>query len=395
MASPKHIILAATLVLLNDPGHAQVFTCGTHVPDSDNLDRLSDASRGGTGLKVIPMIFHVLHTGGSENIGDAQIHNAVDVLNEDYRMHAGDTLAIYPGDTVVTADAQVAFCLATIDPNGEATNGIDRIYSELTHDGMDPAAKLNPWPRASYLNIWVVRSAGTTWGFALNPADAEVLPDQDGVVMRYNYLGGIGASSSILRHTFTHEVGHFLDLLHPWDLPTGFGTCGDDLVSDTPITSPDIYCPTNIADCAPPTVQYLPNFMNFYACQQMFTAGQTVRIRACLNSSVAERNNLWTEANQAATGTCFPLGVAETGGTYSFQVGPNPFQGVVRISRVKPGKANVQVYDAHGSLEFDRLLTIDASGACDLDLSCIAQSGLYLLRITGIGGVGSTTLLRE
>lgn len=387
-------LMIAALCLLCATSQAQL-VCGAAVPERVDLMRPVNGSRGGEDLKVIPVVFHVLHLDGPENISDAQINDALAALNEAYHMPADDTLGIFPGNSVVTADAQVAFCLATIDPQGGPTSGIDRIHSELTNDGSDPSAKLNLWPRASYLNIWVVRSSGSTWGYALHPVDADALPEEDGVVIAHNYCGGIGTSQASLRHTLTHEVGHYLDLLHPWEIPTGFGNCGDDLVSDTPITSPGIYCPTDISVCAPPTIEHLPNFMNFYACQRMFTAGQTDRIQACLNSPLAERNKLWTEANIAATGACLPTGISEMQNARRVTVRPNPFRTKVEITGCKPGAIKVQLYDARGVLCLDRSLKVDARGILELDLSELVHSGPYVLRLSDGSEVVSLRLLRE
>lgn len=388
------LILVTVLPLLSTTTEAQI-VCGTSVPDRPGLMRPAIAQKGGAGLKVIPVVVHVLHTNGPENISDAQIMDGLAALNEAYHMQAGDTLGTFPANTVVTADAQVAFCLATIDPQGEHTSGIDRIHSELTNDGTNPAAKLNPWPRASYLNIWVVSSAGATSGFALYPVDADALPEQDGVVILHNYFGGIGTGSTNLRHTLSHEVGHYLNLLHPGDIPTGSGNCGDDLVSDTPITSLGFTCPMNVSVCAPPTIEYLPNFMNFYACQKMFTAGQAERIQACLNSPLAERNSLWTEANIAATGACLPTGLVEMRSTRTVAVLPNPFQDKVRITGCSPGTIQVQLYDVRGALLFDRSLSVDAFGMLELDLSGMSEPGLYLLHLSDSSGKVSVRVVRE
>lgn len=388
------LIAVTVLSLLSTTSEAQL-PCGTPVPDRVDLMRPVTAQRGGVGLKVIPVVVHVLHTNGSENISDAQILDGLAALNEAYHMPAGDTLGAFPANTVVTADAQVAFCLAAIGPQGEPTSGIDRIHSELTNDGTNPAAKLNPWPRANYLNIWVVRSAGSASGYSLSPVDADALPEQDGVVILHNYFGSIGTSSPSLRHTLSHEIGHYLDLLHPWDIPTGFGNCGDDLVDDTPITSLGITCPMNVSVCAPPTIEYLPNFMNFYACQKMFTAGQAGRIQACLNSRLAERNSLWTEENIAATGACLPTGLSEVRSVRTVTAVPNPFQDKVRITGCTPGTTKAQLYDARGALLFDLSLSVDALGILELDLSGMTEPGLYVLHISDSSGLVSVRVVRE
>jgi len=45
------------------------------------------------------------------------------------------------------------------------------------------------------------------------------------------------------------------------------------------------------------------NFMEYSYLNSMFTEGQKIRMHAALNSPIANRNNLWTQANLIATGT--------------------------------------------------------------------------------------------
>src|SRR5258705_9220048 len=45
---------------------------------------------------VIPVVFHVLHNYGPENISKAQIIDCIDALNEDFRKRNADTINIVP-----------------------------------------------------------------------------------------------------------------------------------------------------------------------------------------------------------------------------------------------------------------------------------------------------------
>ena len=74
-------------------------------------------------VKMIPIVVHVFHEGGTENISDAQIQSQITVLNEDFGKLVGTN---GDGNGV---DTEVRFCLAKIDPNGKCTNGIVRIKS--------------------------------------------------------------------------------------------------------------------------------------------------------------------------------------------------------------------------------------------------------------------------
>ena len=85
---------------------------------------LSTDARSGN-VKIIPVVVHIFHQGGPENISDAQVQSQIQVLNEDYRKLPGTN---GDGNGV---DMEVQFCLAHIGPDGECTNGIVRIHSPL------------------------------------------------------------------------------------------------------------------------------------------------------------------------------------------------------------------------------------------------------------------------
>ena len=78
---------------------------------------------------IIPVVVHVIHNGQAigtaPNITDAQVQSQITVLNQDFRKMLGT-----PGGTStnpVATDIQIEFVLAKVDPNGNPTNGIDRV----------------------------------------------------------------------------------------------------------------------------------------------------------------------------------------------------------------------------------------------------------------------------
>ncbi|MGB1316679.1 MAG: T9SS type A sorting domain-containing protein, partial [Flavobacteriales bacterium] len=75
----------------------------------------------------------------------------------------------------------------------------------------------------------------------------------------------------------------------------------DDLVGDTPNTIGWSSCNQNSASCEN-VRDNVQNTMDYSYCNVMFTEGQKTRMRAALNSPIANRNNLWTPANLIATG---------------------------------------------------------------------------------------------
>ncbi|MDB5284517.1 MAG: hypothetical protein JWO06_3592, partial [Bacteroidota bacterium] len=265
------------------------------------------SSRDGMGNIVIPIVFHIIHQGGPENISDAQIINEVNILNRDYNKQNADTSAVVPSFVNIVASVGVHFRLATIDPNGNCTNGIDRIYSDQTFEGND-YSKLNGWPREKYLNVWVVsKMMNGVAGYAYYPGSVSTLlnaPNMDGVIILSGYIGSIGSSDSLTSRALTHEIGHYLNLKHPWGDNNSPGVaCGDDDVDDTPITRGSTFCDLTLSYCNPPIIENVQNYMDYSYCSVMFTEGQKARMLAALASDVSGRNNLYSDANLIATGT--------------------------------------------------------------------------------------------
>ena len=257
-------------------------------------------------IYIIPIVFHIIHQGGSENISDAQVYDEVRILNEDFRMLNATAANTVPAFQSIAADCEIEFRLAQKDPNGVCTNGIDRILSAETNIG-DDNSKLNPWPRNKYLNVWVVKamSSGAA-GYAYLPGTA--FPSTvDGVIILSGYIGAIGTGTPLRSHALTHEVGHFLNLLHPWGNTNdpGIDCSGSDNVSDTPQTEGWTSCNLSGATCGS-ALDNVQNFMEYAYCPTMYTAGQKSRMRTAINSTTGQRSSLWTTSNLAATGVSLP-----------------------------------------------------------------------------------------
>ena len=87
-------------------------------------------AKGGIQLVTIPVVVHVLWNDPIENISAAQIQSQIDILNEDFRLLNSDSLDSSHPFWQFTADTEIEFCLATRDPNGNATSGITRTYTD-------------------------------------------------------------------------------------------------------------------------------------------------------------------------------------------------------------------------------------------------------------------------
>lgn len=258
---------------------------------------------GGPPTYIIPVVFHIIHDYGSENITNAQVLDAVSILNRDYRKNNADTSFIVPAFTAIATDTKIEFRLANLDPNGNCTNGIDRLASPETYVG-DDGSKLNYWPRNKYLNIWVVKiiTSGAA-GYAYLPGGAP-LAAVDGIIILSNYVGSIGTGNLATSRALTHEVGHFLGLEHVWGFTNSPGvSCGDDGINDTPETEGWTTC--NLANndvCNPNIEENVQNYMEYSYCTRMYTNDQKGAMFYTLTHAAGQRNGLPTASNLVATG---------------------------------------------------------------------------------------------
>ena len=318
----RKILFASTLLLATLHADAQR-TCGTSqavqislqnhpelLVQREELESFTSTyeDNGERVVRVIPIVFHVIHNYGVENISKEQILDAVRIINEDYRLLNEDQTDVIPAFSGIVADAEVEFRLAKIDPSGNCTDGITRTVSELTYSADNNVKALVSWPRNKYLNVWVVdKISFGAGGYAYLPGSAPSA-SEDGIVVLHEQLGSIGTSggSNFSARTLTHEIGHFLNLNHPWggsNSPGEAGNCNtDDNVTDTPNTIGvgNQTCDLGQTTCG--SLDNVQNYMDYSTCAVMFTQGQKTRMQATLSSNTAGRSSLWSAANLTATG---------------------------------------------------------------------------------------------
>jgi len=197
-------------------------------------------------IYYIPVVFHVIASSidAEENIGLDLIENAISKLNSDFRTFDGAQLPV-----------TIEFILAKVDPDGNCTNGVVRpAFTNLTFSvnnpgGLttmpEPVKQHSIWDPSRYLNIWTVHDIGGVGAYSSFPFVG--IPENQGVVSEYNEI----------ERSLSHEVGHFLGLLHPHGCG---GDCDDicgaddeeakalnDFVSDTPPGFDP--SPVNFDDC--------------------------------------------------------------------------------------------------------------------------------------------------
>ncbi|OUV69993.1 MAG: hypothetical protein CBC83_09305 [Flavobacteriales bacterium TMED123] len=284
---------------------------------------------------TIPVVVHVVYNTSQQNISDNQIQSQINVLNADYRRTNVDAMMTPSVWASIAADCEIEFCLATTDPNGNSTNGITRTqtsnssFSLQSNDVKSSSAGgKDAWPNADYLNIWVCNLSGGILGYATPPSGWGGVSQNDGVVVGYRYFGTIGTAQSPYNkgRTATHEVGHWLNLDHVWG--SGFGSCGNDNVSDTPTQEESNYgCPSfphNANSCGTSNANgdMFMNYMDYTndGCMNMFTQGQKTRMIAAINQS---RPNLLNH-NLCAGSTPQPCTPITPPVTEDFQSGTLP-----------------------------------------------------------------------
>ena len=275
---------------------------------------------------TVPVVFHIIHTGGANNTSDAQVLDALRVINEDFSKTNADTASVIPFFQGRYANVGFQLKLARLDPNGNCTTGITRTYSTDTNIGDDRVKSLVGWDPNKYLNVWVCTNANGAGGYAYLPCTGGAV---DGIVIRNGQFGSIGTAcgANFCTRSLTHEIGHYFGLPHTWggsNTPGLLSNCGlDDGIADTPNTIGSSGCNLAFAPCTDPLtglpeLANVQNYMDYASCTRMFTRGQRAVMRAALQLGC--RQTLVSPANLLATGTsagyaapaCAPVVAFET-----------------------------------------------------------------------------------
>ena len=296
--------------LENEPGLKELRKQYLEQADSIRLENF--LSKASNEIHIIPVVVHIMHTGGNSNISDEQVFDALRIINEDFKKLNSDTSAVVDEFQSIAANVGVEFRLAKLDPDGNCTKGITRTYTTLTNDAGENVKAVVGWDPRMYLNIWVVSNiASGAGGYSYYPGSAPNADANAGIVIRSSQFGSIGASNggNFSSRSLTHEIGHYLDLPHTWGSSNDNyleENCDlDDYVDDTPNTiGSNLGCVLTQSTCG--SLDNVQNYMDYSSCAKMYSEGQRTRMRTALETgyiwSNAARNNLPTEENLMLTG---------------------------------------------------------------------------------------------
>ena len=344
----------------------------------------------------IPVVVHVVYNTAEQNISAAQIQSQIDVLNRDYSYTNTDNVKTPSVFKQNAADTRIHFCLAQVDPQGHATNGIDRVSTGVTYFTANDAVKFsgnggaNAWDCKKYLNIWVCRMFGGTLGYASAPGSPA---NVDGVVINYTAFGTIGVLSAKYNkgRTATHEIGHWLGLRHIW----GDTDCGDDGIDDTPRQLTYNYgTPTfpHVTSCSQTANgDMFMNYMDYSddAAMNMFTVGQKKRMRALFANGNIRNSFLTSFACDSTLAQAGPLPVTTTPtvtpdattATLTVKVYPNPAHGLLNIESLQSSDKLIgQTINIYSITGVKMISTVMNAAKSNINISTLAV-GFYIVEI--------------
>ncbi len=246
-----------------------------------------------TAIYRVPVVVHVVHKG--EQVGTGS-NISMRVIESQIRKPNTNGFNTNPAG----ADTRIEFVLATCDSNGNPSTGVNRVLGsqQIWSLGDDAALKTSSmWPKDRYVNIWVCDVETPYLGYSTFPQVTGIPMGQmpgsyiDGVVIDYSAFGQVPNGNYNLGRTATHELGHYLGLVHVWG---DIGGCsGDDFCNDTPIQEGQInFCPTTPpTPCPGQATPMIENYLQYTydRCMRVFTNDQTYRMRYVLRNSAPRR----------------------------------------------------------------------------------------------------------
>lgn len=333
-------------------------------------------------IYTIPVIVHVLYHTVSENVADSQIVKMLQIMNEDFGRTNPDTINT-PAAFLPDAHASsFQFCFATHDSLGNASTGIEHIYTDTLQFSSPWAMQTHgvaAWNTDEYFNVWIGNALDFSYDYCTPVSIYPTYHAGFGVMVDYNYISRLqlGDTSQYSGRGLTHALGHCFNLLHPFD----FVTCSDaDSLSDTPIqNSASYFCQQfpyyDNCNTTFPGIQFM-NFMdlNDETCMNMFTHQQQIRM-------LASMTQYYPDLLFSST-ACLPLGVGEMN-LKNVKIFPNPSTGVFNVVAESVQFSSYDVRDFCGKVVCKSRVSEGAQ--LNIDLSSF-PAGIYFLSLQDARG---------
>lgn len=242
---------------------------------------------------ILPIVFHVVWSNPEENISEELLRSQLQVINDDFNRLNPDIINVPQRFQDDVSSIGIRFCLAQQDPEGNPHPGIIRVQTAVEFIGGQKEAESNisliknsslggsdAWDPERFLNVWIGARNDGIAGMATFPTAEEAGTSEDGIELDYTVVGIRNDNSAFnLGRTLTHEIGHYLNLEHPWGSTVSCFNEGD-FVEDTPDQG-EVYfgcIEDDRRSCG--SIDMVNNYMNFLddGCLWFFTRGQRDRM---------------------------------------------------------------------------------------------------------------------
>lgn len=343
---------------------------------------------------TIPVIIHIVHNGGSEEISESQVEDQINALNDHFAMKE-----IYDHPAMVKEGfgnlkpnkLEIDFCLGEIKINKKKSpailyhaSNVDKWTTESppSLDASISAAALDP---DKYLNIWICDLVDTLSGYAQMPGWDDAT---DGIVVDYQFFGVSGTDDKYSQgKTLTHLIGNYFGLYPLW----GRGNCEDDFVSDTPIhNAPNYTCPgyKHMSTCDGNPIEMTMNFMDNTndECMSMFTLGQMVRMHAVISKD-GPRGNLSQGKSKCNNGKSLEDDYIELDipidELLSFSLVPNPVLDElnIQIKSFEEKTTNIRIFNHSGQVvQEEQFIAQAGRNNRSFDVGKLA-AGVYIVQV--------------
>ncbi len=386
-------------------------------------------SQSSVSRSVVPVIIpvHVIiqhapgqAVGTGDNLSLERIQSQIDVMNEDFS-GTNSGFASVPNE-FDTGISEISFCMASVDPDGNPTDGITRFASNLDWETNNfSIMEQTIWDRDQYMNIYVTPSIE---GLGISPVAStayNIPPLYDAPAVLTDAFGGPGYATIQqynLGRTAVHEIGHWLGLSHVWG-PNSGGCNEDDGMDDTPVQEQPTYFSPDypVSDPCSNSIMFM-NFMDYVDDNTMHAFSQDQvdymhfiieNVRSGLISSASTncagvgstplslsiintiQNDCWNEDNGS-------ISVSAVGGQppYSFSIDGVSFQGDSEFLNLENGSYTIVVMDGNGDTAS---VSENISSGPEILAQVVAESqpcsGLNngSFGIVSTGGTGNLTVL--